>query len=78
MNQKIAKIREEIEAFVIENEQTLEQFRIQFVGRKGRLAELFEGLKDVPNELKREVGQALNAVKNAAASCPFKSLITRL
>ncbi|RVU26919.1 phenylalanine--tRNA ligase subunit alpha [Sandaracinomonas limnophila] len=66
MNQKIAKIREEIEAFVIENEQTLEQFRIQFVGRKGRLAELFEGLKDVPNELKREVGQALNAVKNAA------------
>ena len=36
MNQKIVKITEEIEAFVIENEQTLEQFRIQFVGRKGR------------------------------------------
>jgi phenylalanyl-tRNA synthetase alpha chain len=66
MNQKIEQIKAEIEAFVIDNEQSLEQFRIQFVGRKGRLAELFDGLKDVPNELKREVGQALNTVKNLA------------
>lgn len=66
MNQKIEQIKAEIEAFVIDNEQSLEQFRIQFVGRKGRLAELFDGLKEVPNELKREVGQALNTVKNLA------------
>ncbi len=66
MNQKIEKIKAEIEAFVVDSEQTLEQFRIQFVGRKGRLAELFDGLKEVPNELKREVGRSLNAVKNLA------------
>jgi len=66
MNQKIEQIKAEIEAFVIDSEQSLEHFRLQFVGRKGRLAELFDGLKEVPNELKREVGQALNTVKNLA------------
>ena len=66
MNQRIEEIKAEIEAFEINSDKSLEQFRIQFVGRKGRLAELFDGLKDVPNEEKRAVGQALNTVKNLA------------
>ncbi len=66
MNEQIKVIQAEIEAFVISNESDVEQFRIQFVGRKSRLASLFDGLKDVPAENRREVGQALNQLKNLA------------
>ncbi|CAM4335888.1 phenylalanine--tRNA ligase subunit alpha [Cytophagaceae bacterium 50C-KIRBA] len=68
MNEQIKVIQDEIEAFVISNESDVEQFRIQFVGRKSRLASLFDGLKDVPAENRREVGQALNQLKNLAES----------
>ncbi len=63
MNDKIQAIQSEIEAFVIADSAALEQFRIQFVGRKGRLAELFDGLKDFAADSRREVGQALNGLK---------------
>jgi phenylalanyl-tRNA synthetase alpha chain len=66
MKDKIQAIQSEIEAFDISNAAALEQFRIQFVGRKGRLADLFDGLKDVAAESRREVGQALNGLKNLA------------
>jgi phenylalanyl-tRNA synthetase alpha chain len=66
MKEQIASIQAEVEQFQIGNESELEQFRIQFVGRKGRLASLFDQLKDVPAEQRREVGQALNGLKNLA------------
>jgi phenylalanyl-tRNA synthetase alpha chain len=66
MKEQIASIQAEVEQFSIGNESELEQFRIQFVGRKGRLAALFDQLKEVPAERRREVGQALNGLKNLA------------
>ena len=66
MNEQIQAIQAEVESFLISNEAELEQFRIAYVGRKGRLAALFDGLKDVPAENRREVGQALNALKQLA------------
>ncbi len=66
MKEQIASIQAEVEQFHIGNESELEQFRIQFVGRKGRLAALFDQLKEVPAEQRREVGQALNGLKNSA------------
>ena len=68
MKEQITSIQAEVERFSIGNESELEQFRIQFVGRKGRLAALFDLLKDVPAEQRREVGQALNGLKNLAES----------
>lgn len=56
----------EIEAFTPSSAEELEQFRIQYLGSKGLLKELFAAIKDVPNEQKREYGQAVNAVKQAA------------
>ena len=43
-----------------------EQFRIKYLGKKGVISELFEQFKSVPNEQKKEIGQALNRLKNAA------------
>jgi phenylalanyl-tRNA synthetase alpha chain len=66
MNEQIKALQAEIDSFVISNESELESFRNQFVGRKSRLASLFDELKNVPAENRREVGQSLNGLKNSA------------
>ena len=66
MQEEIKKIQDEINAFIISNESDLDNFRIDFVGRKGRLASLFDQFKNVPSEERREVGQTLNGLKNLA------------
>lgn len=66
MNEQIKALQSEIDSFVISNESELESFRNQFVGRKSRLASLFDELKNVPAENRREVGQSLNGLKNSA------------
>lgn len=44
----------------------IEQFRVKYLGKKGIISDLFEQFKSVPNEEKREIGQALNRLKTAA------------
>ncbi|MDO1446139.1 phenylalanine--tRNA ligase subunit alpha [Rhodocytophaga aerolata] len=66
MREKIQAIQQQIESFTIENPAQLEQFRIAYVGRKGVIADLFEGLKAVPAEDKRAIGAELNNLKNFA------------
>ncbi|MBR3960209.1 MAG: phenylalanine--tRNA ligase subunit alpha [Bacteroidales bacterium] len=44
----------------------VEQFRIKYLGKKGVISDLFEQFKSVPNEQKKEIGQALNRLKTAA------------
>lgn len=66
MNEKIKEIQAEIEAFKISSQQHLEEFRIKFLGSKGTVKELFNELKSVAKEEKREVGQLLNALRMKA------------
>lgn len=66
MQEKIKLIQDAINAFIILNESDLDNFRFDFVSRKGRLADLFEELKNVSTESKREVGQSLNGLKKLA------------
>ena len=48
----------------VKNSQELEQFRIQYLGTKGALKDLMSLLGKVAKELKPQVGQTLNTVKN--------------
>jgi len=41
----------------------LEKLRVEFLGKKGLVTSLMPLLKEVPNEQKREMGQAINALK---------------
>ena len=66
MKDKIDTIIEEINLFSIEDTQTLEKFRIQYLGTKGVLKDLFGELKSVPNEEKKDVGQLLNSLRSLA------------
>ena len=62
----INTVREEIEQFSITDKQSLEDFRIRFLGSKGQTKMLFGELKNVPNEQKKEIGQLLNDLRKSA------------
>ncbi len=64
----IQKINELLSAFEIDSPligtaDELETFRISYLGSKGQLKELFNELKNVSNENKKEFGQQVNAVR---------------
>lgn len=63
--EKIEAYKQEVHAFVAENADQLEQFRIKFMSRKGLMSDLFDEFKTTPNEQKKAVGQALNQLKSA-------------
>ncbi len=64
MRAKIDQLLEEVRALKMETPTDLEQFRIKFLGSKGIVKDLFNDLKLVPNEEKREAGQILNNFRN--------------
>ena len=65
MIEQILKYQSEISGFKAESPEKLEEFRIHYLGRNGLLKKLYEEFKSVPNEQKREVGQALNQLKSS-------------
>ena len=66
MQEKIKEILQQVADYQIENKEQLEAFRVAYVGRKSVIGELFDGLKEVPQEDRRAVGQELNGLKNVA------------
>ena len=60
------ELGKEINNTPITDESSLEAFRIRFLGTKNILKDLFAEIKNVPNDRKKEFGQAINAVKVAA------------
>ncbi|MFL9845427.1 phenylalanine--tRNA ligase subunit alpha [Flavobacterium rhizosphaerae] len=66
MIDKIKEYTAEAEAFSTQSKEELEAFRIKFLGKKGVLNDFFAEFKNVPNEQKKEFGQVVNILKNAA------------
>ena len=66
MIEHIHKLIEEAEAFNTQSLEDVEAFRIKFLGKKGLLTELFASFKEVPNEQKKDFGQAINNLKSTA------------
>lgn len=64
---KIEELLRRVEEFRPAAAAEVEEFRIKVLGKKGELNALMEEFKTVAPELKREVGQRLNALKQAAA-----------
>ena len=52
----------------IDDEAALEEARVGFLGKKSSLTEAGAGMRDVPADLKKDVGQKLNEVRNAITS----------
>ncbi len=66
MKSKISDLVRQLEEFVPKDLAHVEQLRIKILGKKGELNSLMEEFKGVSPELKRELGQQLNALKNSA------------
>lgn len=65
MIEKINDLLKRVQEYIPESEAQLEEFRIRMTGRKGELNDLFEEFKTVAPELKKELGQKINSLKNA-------------
>ncbi|PKP11338.1 MAG: phenylalanine--tRNA ligase subunit alpha [Bacteroidetes bacterium HGW-Bacteroidetes-4] len=66
MIQKIKELLEQTESFTISSLDELEQFRLKYLSKKGEIAQLFADFKNVPAELKKEVGFEINRLKQKA------------
>ena len=62
-------------SFSLRSEKEAEEYRHLYLGRKGRLTDLFDTLKDVPTEERREAGQQLNKMKQVAQARYDKALV---
>ena len=64
MKDRIQHLLNEIEIFSANSKEEVEEFRIKIVSKKGKITELFEDFKNVAPELRKEIGQQLNELKN--------------
>lgn len=55
-----------IEEAVLNTPEQAEQFRIEYIGSKGKLKDLFAFMKDISNERKKDFGQIVNQIKITA------------
>lgn len=66
MLDKISALKNEIAAAVASNQAEVEELRIKYLSKKGSISQLMVDFRTVPAELKREVGQKINDLKNFA------------
>jgi phenylalanyl-tRNA synthetase alpha chain len=66
MLNRIRELLTEIEDLKASTREEVEELRIKYISKKGKLNQLFAEFKDVQPDLKKEVGKALNDLKTAA------------
>ena len=66
MLETVKELLQEVNVFIPKSEKEVEDFRLKFLGKKGKVIKLFEAFKEVPNESKKEFGQAINRLKQNA------------
>ncbi len=63
---RVKELVSEIQQASVTNKEELEAFRMRYISKKGVVTELFDQLKNVPQEDRRAMGQELNTLKNLA------------
>lgn len=66
LKSKIAALKEEIINLELKSTESVESFRIKYLGSKNILKDLYAELKSVANEQKKEIGQGINDLKSTA------------
>ncbi len=66
LREKIEEVEVVIAKAIAHSEEDVERFRVSTLGRNGSVTELFEDFKLVASEEKREFGQRMNRLKQAA------------
>lgn len=68
MIEKITELKNIISERQISSAELLEQFRLQYLSKKGLISQLFAEFKNVPSDQKKEFGQRINELKNFATN----------
>ncbi len=68
MQNKIENLLKKVGQFKPATINEVEEFRIKLLGKKGELTALFEEFKTLSGEQKREIGKAINDLKNKAVA----------
>ena len=66
MIERIQKIQQEVEAYVFDENQKAESFRLAYLSKKGLITTLFDEFKSCSVEEKKSVGSVLNQLKRLA------------
>src|SRR5687767_5603833 len=66
MEEKIQRLLGEVKSFLVRDKKDLEAFRLKYVSKKGEISELFEELRKLSAEHKKNVGKVLNQLKQTA------------
>lgn len=66
MLEKINSLLSEVEEFAAQSKEQVEEYRIKWLSKKGQITSLFEDFKTVAPDVKREMGQKLNELRNKA------------
>ena len=66
MTAKIQELLEEVEQLQASTKEEAEALRIKYLGKKGLINDLMADFRNVPAEMKKEVGMKLNELKNKA------------
>jgi len=66
MKSKIEELQKQLGDVKIESAEQLENYRQEYLSKKGKIQALFADFKNVPKEEKPEVGQLVNVLKNNA------------
>jgi phenylalanyl-tRNA synthetase alpha chain len=66
MLEKIKALQDEIKNAVVSTMEEVEELRIKYISKKGSISQLFDSFKNVSTEQKKEIGKAINDLKNFA------------
>ena len=66
MLQKIESIKAALSSLAASTPAEVEELRIKYLSKKGEISQLMNDFRTVAPELKRELGQKLNELKNLA------------
>src|SRR3989337_3990401 len=66
MEERIQSLMHEVKAYLARDKKDLEAFRMKYISKKGAISELFEELRQVSAEQKKNVGKILNQLKQTA------------
>ncbi len=73
MLKKLEEHQKQVEELVLSSKEDLENFRLQFLSKKGIIPQLFTAFREVPNDEKKAFGQKLNTLKKKAEA-KFKEM----
>ena len=66
MLDRIRELQKEIEEIAVKSADELEGLRIKYLSKKGEISRLIEDFRNVSADQKKEIGQAVNTLKNFA------------